>query len=66
MAFWLSWNNTLLWEFVTFHSVAPLDMGGEVVEVDEVLHGALVIMHLEIFKVSFGLTFGVMGSKVIF
>ena len=34
--------------------IAPLDMGGEVVEVDEVLHNALVIVHLEIFKVCLG------------
>ena len=29
--------------------VAPLDTGSKVVEVDEVLHDALVIMHLERF-----------------
>ena len=47
-------------------SIAPLDMGGKVVEVDEVLHNVLVIAHLEVFEVSFSLTFGIMESEVIF
>ena len=46
--------------------IAPLDMGGKAVEVNEVLHNALVVMHLEIFEVSLGLTFGIGGSEVIF
>ena len=47
-------------------SITPLDTGGKAVEVDQVLHDALVIVHLEVFKVSFGLTFGIMGSEVVF
>ena len=31
-----------------------------------VLHNAVVIVHLEIFKVSLGLTFRIVGSEVIF
>ena len=36
------------------------------VEVNKVLHNVLVIVHLEIFEVSLGLTFRIMGSKVVF
>ena len=46
--------------------IVPLDMGSKAVEVNQVLHNALVIMHLEVFKVSFSLTFGIVGSEVIF
>ena len=42
--------------------VTPLDMGGKAVEVNEVLHDVLVIAHLQVFKVAFG----IVGSKVIF
>ena len=47
-------------------SIASLDIGSEVVEVNKVLHDVLVIMHLEIFKVGLGLTFRIVGSKVVF
>ena len=40
--------------------------GGKVVEVNEVLHDVLVIMHLEVFKVGLGLTLRIVGSEVIF
>ena len=46
--------------------IAPLDLGSEAVEVDEVLHDALVVTHAEILKVSLGFAFGVVQSKVIF
>ena len=46
--------------------VTPLDTGGEAVEVNEVLHNALVIAHLEVFEVGLGLVFGIVGSEVIF
>ena len=46
--------------------ITPLDMGGKVVEVNEVLHDVLVIMHLEVFKVGLGLTLRIVGSEVIF
>ena len=39
-------------------------MGGESVEVDEVLHYALVVAHAEIFQVTFAFAFGVMWSEV--
>ena len=41
-------------------SITPLDTGGKVVEVDGVLHDVLVITHLEVFKVAFG----IMGSEL--
>ena len=47
-------------------SITPLDMGSKVVEVDKVLHDALVIAHLEIFEVSLSLAFRIMGFEVIF
>ena len=47
-------------------SFAPLDMSGEVVEVNKVLYDVLVITHFEIFKVGLGLTFRIVGSEVIF
>ena len=42
-----------------------LDTSGEVVEVNEVLHNALVIAHVEIVKVGLCFALGVMQSKVI-
>ena len=45
-------------------SFAPLDMSGEVVEVDEVLHDVLVFVHVEIFEVTLCFTFRVMWSEV--
>ena len=45
---------------------SPLDTSGEAVEVDQVLHYALVFIHAEIFEVGLGFTFGVMQSKVLF
>ena len=56
------------WKFViqllAEGSITPLDMGSEAVDIDEVLHDVLVIMHT--FKVGLGFTFRVMGSKIIF
>ena len=58
------------WKFViqllAEGSITPLDMGSEAVDIDEVLHDVLVIMHAENFKVGLGFTFRVMGSKIIF
>ena len=45
--------------------MAPLDMGGKAVEVNEVLHYVLVFMHVEILKIGFTFAFGVMWSKVL-
>ena len=39
-------------------------MGCKSVEVNEVLHYVLVVVHAEIFQVDFGFTFGVMRSEV--
>ena len=39
-------------------------MGGESVEVDEVLHYALVLAHAEIFQIAFAFAFRVVQSKV--
>ena len=47
-------------------SITPLDSSSEVVEVNEVLHNALVVMHAEILKVSLSFSLRVMWSKVIF
>ena len=47
-------------------SVTPLDLGSKVVEVDRVLHDVLVIVHVEVFKVSLSFAFRLMWSKVIF
>ena len=47
-------------------SIAPLDIGSKVVEVNWVLHNVLVLTHLEVFEVSFGLAFRIVGSEVIF
>ena len=41
-----------------------MDTGGKSVEVDKVLHYALVVAHVEIFWVSFGFTLGVVWSEV--
>ena len=46
-------------------SFFPLDASGEAVEVNEILHNALVIMHVEILKVSLCFALGVMWSKVV-
>ena len=58
------------WKFViqllAEGSITPLDMGSGAVDIDEVLHDVLVIMHAENFKVGLGFTFRVMGSKIIF
>ena len=40
--------------------ITPLDVSSEVVEVNEVLHNALVVRHVEIFKVSLCFSLGVM------
>ena len=40
-------------------------MDSEVVEVDEVLHYALVFVHVEILKIGFAFTLRVMQSKVL-
>ena len=47
-------------------SVTPLDMGSEVIEVNQVLHDALVVAHAEIFEVSLSFAFRVMWPKVVF
>ena len=39
-------------------------MGSEAVEVEEVLHYVLVLMHAQILKITFTFAFGVMQSKV--
>ena len=46
--------------------VTPLDMGSKVVEVNKVLHDALVIIQLEVFEVGLSLAFGIIGFEVIF
>ena len=43
---------------------APLDMSGKVVEVNEVLHDALVFAHVDIFWVSLCFTFRVVWSEL--
>ena len=45
-------------------SFTPLDVSGKAVEVDEVLHDALVFMHVEIFEVSLCFTFEVIQTEV--
>ena len=47
-------------------SFTPLDVSSEVIEVDQVLHYALVFMHAEVFKVSLCFTFGIVWSEVLF
>ena len=47
-------------------SITSLDSSSEVVEVNVVLHNALVVMHAEILKVSLSFSLRVMWSKVIF
>ena len=42
----------------------PLDMSGKMVEVNKVLHNALVIAHVEILKVSLCFILRVMWSEV--
>ena len=39
-------------------------MGSESVEVDEVLHYALVLAHVEIFQIAFAFAFGAVWSEV--
>ena len=45
--------------------VAPLNASGEMVEVDEVLHDALVVTHAEILEVGLCFTLGVMQFEVV-
>ena len=42
-----------------------MDTGGEVVEVNEVLHDVLVVAHAEILEFSFRLAFGIVRSEVV-
>ena len=51
-------------QLLTEGSFLPLDVSSKAIEVDEVLHYVLVLMHAEIFKVSLRFAFGVMWSKV--
>ena len=44
---------------------APLDMSTKAIEVDKVLHYALVFAHVQIFKVGLSFAFGIMWSEVL-
>ena len=62
--------SSLIWDGSPQHNCQgrvaspPLDMGSEAVEVNEILHYVLVLTHVQILKISFGFTFGVMQSEV--
>ena len=60
----LGWQSAL--QLSAEDDFAPLDMSGKEIEVNQVLHYALVFTHVEIFKVSLCFAFGVMWSKVLF
>ena len=46
-------------------NVTPLDTSSEVVEVNEVLHDVLVVMHVESLKVNLCFTLRAVWSKVV-
>ena len=45
-------------------SVAPIDLGGELLKADNVFSNFLVIMHFEPFKLVFSISFNVKWAKV--
>ena len=59
-----SWKSIV--ELVAEYSIPIMDACGEVVELNQVLGDLLVVTHSKYFKVSFGFTYGVVRSKVVF
>jgi len=51
-------------ELLSECGVTPLDLSCKMVEFDEVLGDMLVVMHVEVLDLCFGLPFGVVRSEV--
>ena len=47
-------------------SFAPLDACCELGKLDEVFSSLVVLLHMESFKLGFGFTYGIVGTKVRF
>ena len=62
--------------FDTFHEtivclpmeycIAPPDTCGKLLELDEILHSLMVFMHMKLFGLGFGFSFGIKSSEIGF